>query len=683
MTDILAGALSGPLCHQHLTEVTRQGATRDVFDHQPNATNNEHRRRPRRGAPRLAQDCVLAVAADAAGYGIASITGHGVLAVACAVGTVLAAAAVCVFGHRGVKRAELAPDFISKLLETVEKRLELEMTVKTHDRRRWPATSNDDGEVDPIEERARKTLPQLLGASTKLAAEKNQAGELIAVTASHSVGVKVAAAGYRLRVERSISTMLSGRWKASWDLTEDTVTFRLRPTFPKSVPHRREPIASENLFKLPIAVDEDGHIVRWDLTAGGPHALLSGKTGKGKTVLINGVVMEAAMRGWPVWIADPKPVEFMAMRSWPNVQLVATDVVEIIAMLKLAHDEMERRYAQIDDGVDESGFEPLTVVVDEFRNLVRQIDDWWARVRAHQKGLPTSCPVHGWLPTLAEKARTAKIHLLVGTQRPDATFLGEGMRDNFDTRFSLGPLSPQGAQMMWEAPHLGVAVPRHARGRGTARLEDDRIDEVQVLWTPDPRRASSPEVLRILEDLKPDRAVHDRLAIDLGDESDLEGAEISEWTRIREARLVPAEAVTENVRVSGDGVTTSTPGKETHGAGHAISGSGPRPDVALVDAMHEVEDTGEAPADESQDGYGEHSHVASSRVSAGDLLLVDEDLWLWAMVEDAQDDLVDDGNICIDWRTDDDESGSLSLPAAEVVTIRSPLEPDAAAADVR
>src|SRR5690625_7740611 len=30
-----------------------------------------------------------------------------------------------------------------------------------------------------------------------------------------------------------------------------------------------------------------------------------------------------------------------------------------------------------------------------------------------------------------------RIHLLVGTQRPDAAFLGEGLRDNFDTRFSL------------------------------------------------------------------------------------------------------------------------------------------------------------------------------------------------------------------------------------------------------
>src|SRR5690625_5509450 len=70
-----------------------------------------------------------------------------------------------------------------------------------------------------------------------------------------------------------------------------------------------------------------------------------------------------------------------------------------------------------------------------------------------------------------------RIHLLVGTQRPDAAFLGEGLRDNFDTRVSLGPLSPQGAQMMWEAPYLGVAVPRNARGRGTARLEDESIDE--------------------------------------------------------------------------------------------------------------------------------------------------------------------------------------------------------------
>ena len=56
------------------------------------------------------------------------------------------------------------------------------------------------------------------------------------------------------------------------------------------------------------------------------------------------------------------------------------------------------------------------------------------------------------MASLARKARTARIHLVLSTQRPDAEFLGGEMRDNFGQRMSMGRLSPQGAMMMWENP---------------------------------------------------------------------------------------------------------------------------------------------------------------------------------------------------------------------------------------
>lgn len=77
--------------------------------------------------------------------------------------------------------------------------------------------------------------------------------------------------------------------------------------------------------------------------------------------------------------------------------------------------------------------------------------------------------------------------------------------DNFHARISLGALSPQGAQMMWEAPHVGVAVPM-IKGRGTAISPDEQPVEFQAYWTPDPhprklRPGSSDEVL--LQSVRP------------------------------------------------------------------------------------------------------------------------------------------------------------------------------------
>ena len=61
-----------------------------------------------------------------------------------------------------------------------------------------------------------------------------------------------------------------------------------------------------------------------------------------KTVLMNGVVMELTDRDWPVWISDPKRMEFLGMRGWPNVQVVVTSVQEQVVYVYRAWDEMER-----------------------------------------------------------------------------------------------------------------------------------------------------------------------------------------------------------------------------------------------------------------------------------------------------------------------------------------------------
>ena len=65
------------------------------------------------------------------------------------------------------------------------------------------------------------------------------------------------------------------------------------------------------------------------------------------------------------------------------------------------------------------------------------------------------------LSDLARLARSAKIHMLLGIQRPDVEFLGGEMRDNFGARLSLGRLSPQRAMMIWDSPAIGVVLPRN------------------------------------------------------------------------------------------------------------------------------------------------------------------------------------------------------------------------------
>ena len=60
----------------------------------------------------------------------------------------------------------------------------------------------------------------------------------------------------------------------------------------------------------------------------------------------------------------------------------------------------------------------------------------------------------------------------------------------------------------------------------------------------------------------------------------------------------------------------------------------------------------------------------------GDLVLLDETLGLWGVVESAEEDILDEECMCIDYRTDDGEMESISYPADEPITYRRSIDAD-------
>lgn len=568
-------------------------------------------------------------------------------------------------------------DWSAKVAEIASRRLGAAYSVDAFDQRRCrlqlrAAAPRDDAPVVPAVARAEAVVRNVFGEGAHVELDVDD-GEVTAIRVRHNLGAKVARQHARSFIENSIGALLPGRWRATWELTEDRVRFEQRPTMPTYVPHVPEPITKENLKRITLAIDEYNDPICWNLAGTGPHLMVVGKTGTGKTVAINGVVMEATRRGWAVWICDPKRIEFMGLRDWPNVQIVATTVADMIAMIYAAHELMERRYAAIEGGADEGDFEPLVVVLDEFRNFHRQVASWYTAVKV--RGMAAKAPVFDWVAAIAEKGRSAGIHLVMGTQRPDADFMTGSMRDNFDSRLALGRLSPQGAQMMWESPYLGVSVPRSIRGRGTGITDAERVTEVQVLWTPDPRRAARDNKtadLALLDGLRPATITHHRLEVELGPETDLDGAVNGEWHQVLESRLVPA------------GEATTRPAGAVASAlrqrgGRRFLEAAPAPDLddSAPAGSRDYDELGP----DLQDGYGPAVTTSAARLSVGDLVLVDEFVDEWAAVEAVDVDPTSEEYVCVSWRADDGEVGDLSLQEDDAVSVRRPLadpEEDAA-----
>ena len=136
-------------------------------------------------------------------------------------------------------------------------------------------------------------------------------------------------------------------------------------------------------------------------------------------------------------------------------------------------------------------------------------------------------------------------------------------RDNFSARAATGRLSPDGAAMMFDSQHVGVTVPMNVRGRGTMIGLDDRPQEVQFLYTPDPRRPRDDNDRAVLAALRPETSTWPKLEMQLPELDEVladipQGKKTNpEWEQLLRAQWVPTDRIDDPADVddhaAGDG----------------------------------------------------------------------------------------------------------------------------------
>lgn len=260
----------------------------------------------------------------------------------------------------------------------------------------------------------------------------------------------------------------------------------------------RELIESETFrnskSKLTACLGKDvaGNMIIFDI-AKMPHLLIAGTTGSGKSVCINSIIISLLYKARPdevkLIMIDPKKIEMSMYSDLPHLKVpVVTDTKRATGTLNAAVNEMEHRFELFEDvGVrDIDGYNKVTagdpehpklpkivIIIDELADLMMTAPDQ----------IETS------ICRLAQKARAAGIHLIIGTQRPSVDVITGLIKANVPSRIAFTVASQvdsrtiidiAGAEKligkgdMLYAP-IGSLKPRRAQG---TLVVDDEVEAV-------------------------------------------------------------------------------------------------------------------------------------------------------------------------------------------------------------
>ena len=204
------------------------------------------------------------------------------------------------------------------------------------------------------------------------------------------------------------------------------------------IEHEKFVSASSKLTAC-LGADVGGNPVFFDI-AKMPHLLIAGATGMGKSVCINSIIVSLLYKATPdevkLILIDPKKVEFNIYKDIPHLYApIVSDPKKAAGALASAVAEMDRRFELIEEvGVrDINSYNTVTaddptreympkmvIIIDELADLM----------------MTAPGEVESSICRLAQKARAAGIHIIIGTQRPSVDVITGLIKANVPSRIA-------------------------------------------------------------------------------------------------------------------------------------------------------------------------------------------------------------------------------------------------------
>ncbi len=191
-----------------------------------------------------------------------------------------------------------------------------------------------------------------------------------------------------------------------------------------------------------IGKDIVGNSISYDLSRG-PHYLIAGATGSGKSVCLHVMLVSLLMRYSPeelkLVLVDPKSVEFRKYEHLPHllVDEIITEPKRVLSLLQWAYDETNRRNDMFTacggeiSNIDDYNSIIASDTVPKLPRIVFFIDELADLMESCKKDLEAR------IRMIAAKSRSAGIHLVLATQRPSVDVITGTIKANLPSRIAL------------------------------------------------------------------------------------------------------------------------------------------------------------------------------------------------------------------------------------------------------
>ena len=197
-----------------------------------------------------------------------------------------------------------------------------------------------------------------------------------------------------------------------------------------------------------------------------PHILLGGSTGSGKSVLLKLLLMQALHKGAEVYITDFKGgVDFPKVwhekcRMCFTEENLRYTLDQLVAVLEYRKNAFKALGCPNIDAYNEIAERPLQRLIFACDEVAEMLD----KTGADNERKKLLAQIENKLSTIARQGRAFGIHLILATQRPDATIIPGQIRNNMDFRV-CGRADSVLSQIILDNTGAADQIPKDARGR--------------------------------------------------------------------------------------------------------------------------------------------------------------------------------------------------------------------------